>query len=143
MELKKELRGGASIDNKLVLVKSKGPTLIRVQAGSAQNVDAASYRENPPGDVEPILLPWGEVEARGYRWDGTHFARVQEKKRAIPAGVQAAREAPDAPSMAHQVGARQAAQQVDNAIWRRARSSSSTSNAMPRDSSTMCTPMLT
>ena len=101
VELKKELRGGASIENKLALVKGKGPVLIRVQAVSAQGVDASSYRENPPTDVEPILLPWGEVESRSYRWDGSHFAKVEEKKRVISAGVRAARDAPDSPTMAH------------------------------------------
>jgi hypothetical protein len=82
IELKKELRGGAFIENKLALVKSKGPMLIRQQAGSAQGVDASSYHESPPSDVGAILLPWGDVEARAYRFDGTRFAVVEEKKRA-------------------------------------------------------------
>jgi hypothetical protein len=28
--------------------------------------------------VAPLLLPWGEVESRSYRWDGSRFAVVEE-----------------------------------------------------------------
>jgi hypothetical protein len=83
IELRKEVSGGA-IDNELALIGGgKGAPRIRVQGGKARGLDAASYRENPARDAEAILLPWGEVEARTYQFDGTRFAVVDEKKRAV------------------------------------------------------------
>jgi hypothetical protein len=94
IELRKEVSGGA-IDNELALIGGgKGPQRIRVQVGKARGLDAASYRENPARDAEAILLPWGEVEARTYQFDGTRFAVVEEKKRAV--ATTSAREAPEA-----------------------------------------------
>jgi hypothetical protein len=55
------------------------PPTITVRAGTTHGLDAASLREAPPTDVEPMLLPWGPVLERSYRWDGRAFARTGER----------------------------------------------------------------
>lgn len=55
------------------------PPTITIRAGAAQGLDAATLREAPPSDVEAMLLPWGPVLERSYRWDGRAFARVGER----------------------------------------------------------------
>lgn len=55
------------------------PPTITTRAGEARGLDASSLREAPPTDVEPIVLPWGPVLERSYRWDGRAFARVGER----------------------------------------------------------------
>ncbi len=40
--------------------------------------DALSYREPIAGDVEPILLPWGDVRAQTFRFDGSKFTKAKE-----------------------------------------------------------------
>lgn len=46
---------------------------------AARGVDAASWRMEPASDVEPVLLPWGPVRERTYRWDGSRYARDGER----------------------------------------------------------------
>jgi hypothetical protein len=48
-------------------------------SGAAHGLDATTLREPPPSDVEGILLPWGPVAERRYRWDGHSFARISER----------------------------------------------------------------
>ncbi|MCC6876940.1 MAG: hypothetical protein IT378_21725 [Sandaracinaceae bacterium] len=55
------------------------PASIELASGRAQGLDASSYRESPASDVEPILVPWGPIAARTYRWDGRAFARAGER----------------------------------------------------------------
>lgn len=45
----------------------------------ADGLDALTFREAPASDAEAILLPWGPVRERTFRWDGTRFARVEEE----------------------------------------------------------------
>lgn len=47
--------------------------------GAAHGLDATTLRESPPTDVEGILLPWGPVAERRFRWDGHAFARLSER----------------------------------------------------------------
>lgn len=55
------------------------PGGIVVSTTPARDVDAASWRMEPASDVEPVLLPWGPVRERTYRWDGSRFARDGER----------------------------------------------------------------
>ncbi len=57
----------------------RGAATIEVQTGRASGFDAESWREAAATDAEPILLPWGPVLSRSYRWDGRTFARVGER----------------------------------------------------------------
>jgi hypothetical protein len=86
---------------------------IEVRAGRARGLDASTLREAPSDDAESILLPWGPVRGRDYRWDGNRFARAAETPNpdyrdpaAAPAsassgssGAAAAPAAPAAPAM--------------------------------------------
>jgi hypothetical protein len=47
--------------------------------GAAHGLDATTLRESPPSDVEGILLPWGPVAERRWRWDGHSFAQISER----------------------------------------------------------------
>jgi hypothetical protein len=58
--------------------RGQPPTIV-ARPGEARGLDASSLREAPPTDVEPIVLPWGPVLERSYRWDGRAFARAGER----------------------------------------------------------------
>ncbi|WP_053233860.1 hypothetical protein [Sandaracinus amylolyticus] len=55
------------------------PATIEARSGRAQGLDASTLQEAPAADAEPILVPWGPVLSREYRWDGSRFARVSER----------------------------------------------------------------
>ncbi|MEO0323336.1 MAG: hypothetical protein AAF447_10295 [Myxococcota bacterium] len=61
---------------------SAGPPTLVLEAGEAEGIGPESYRERPASDALPLLLPWGPVASRSYRWDGARFARVAEARRA-------------------------------------------------------------
>jgi hypothetical protein len=86
VELRKELAGGFIESSLSVVPAAKQAALrvprIEVKRGRAEGLDASSYREASAVDAQPILLPWGEIEARSYAFDGTTFARLAEKKAA-------------------------------------------------------------
>ena len=55
---------------------AKGGFEIDVRPGAAKGFSAADYpwrEEEPGGQVEPLLLPWGKQKALRYRFDGTKF----------------------------------------------------------------------
>ncbi|MCC7534813.1 MAG: hypothetical protein IT379_01295, partial [Deltaproteobacteria bacterium] len=75
-EVRKELSTGGMIENR---VEMRGrPLEIVVSLGRSSGVDAATWRESPSTDIEPILLPWGAVRERRYRFDGARFSRSGE-----------------------------------------------------------------
>jgi len=82
VELRKERKGGF-VENALTLVtKGQRVPRIDVKVGRALGLDASTYPpEEPRSDAQPILLPWGDVQARGYAYDGKRFAVVAEEKR--------------------------------------------------------------
>jgi hypothetical protein len=54
--------------------------------------DERSWAEVPANDAQPVLLPWGPVAVRRYRWDGTAFVVASEERRTVtrpapPAGA--------------------------------------------------------
>lgn len=58
---------------------AKGGFEIDVRPGSAKGFSAKDYpwrEEEPGGQVEPLLLPWGKQKALRYRFDGSKFAPV-------------------------------------------------------------------
>lgn len=58
--------------------RDAAPTL-EVRPGRAQGLDGSSYQETPASDAEPMLLPWGPVAERTYRWNGRSFERIGER----------------------------------------------------------------
>ncbi|WP_394821944.1 hypothetical protein [Pendulispora albinea] len=51
---------------------------VEIAVEGASGWDAASYRETRQNEVEPLLLPWGAVRARTYRFEGGKFVRKAE-----------------------------------------------------------------
>jgi len=80
-ELQKETEQG-SIEAQLEIGSAQAgkPPVIELRTGSARGLDADNYREQRAQGIEPILLPWGEVERRVYRWDGARFAVAEEQR---------------------------------------------------------------
>ncbi len=79
IEVRKGVGGGSVEDRVRVHRARRGPPSIEVRAGRARGLDAESYQESAASDAEPILVPWGPVLARTYRWDGHAFARTSER----------------------------------------------------------------
>ena len=51
---------------------------IDVRPGIARGWTKKTYpwaQEQPGGQVEPLLLPWGGIESLRYAWDGAKFAQ--------------------------------------------------------------------
>ena len=78
IEVRKAI-GAASVEARVHIRRGRGAPTLEVRAGRAEGLDAASYREAPATDAEPILVPWGPVMSRTYRWDGRTFARTGER----------------------------------------------------------------
>jgi hypothetical protein len=51
---------------------------IEVSAEPAVGWDAATFKEPPPSDVEPLLLPWGTVKSHVFRLEKGKFAKASE-----------------------------------------------------------------
>ncbi|MEZ4335911.1 MAG: hypothetical protein R3B82_04725, partial [Sandaracinaceae bacterium] len=80
IEVRKATRAG-SIDASVRILRGRGrqPPEIEVTAGRAQGLDATSWREAPADDAQPILLPWGPIRSRSFRWNGRSFAQTGER----------------------------------------------------------------
>jgi hypothetical protein len=48
-------------------------------ADRAYGIGQDNFRPNALAGVEPLLVPWGQVKERTYRWDGQGFAIVSEQ----------------------------------------------------------------
>lgn len=85
VEVRKEVRGEGSVEARVRIVRGRGRgrsglPQIEVRAHRARGLDRESYRETPADDVEPMLLPWGPIRSRRYRWDGNRFVRAAEQR---------------------------------------------------------------
>ncbi|MFK7987023.1 MAG: hypothetical protein AB8I08_13445 [Sandaracinaceae bacterium] len=108
IEVRKAMRGGSIESRVRVLRARRGAPEIEVRAGRASGLDASSYRERPADDAVAMLLPWGPVRARRYRWDGRRFAQTREEANpryrppetapSRPTSTPAARTEPETPS---------------------------------------------
>ncbi|MDH5674562.1 MAG: hypothetical protein OEZ06_20715 [Myxococcales bacterium] len=82
VELRKEVKGG-HVEAKLSLSagrRAKGGARIEVRAGSSSGLEPGALNERPAQGLEPMILPWGKVMGRVYRWDGTRFALEKEEE---------------------------------------------------------------
>lgn len=79
VETRKETQSGWVEDRVTVRRRRGGPPIIAVRAEKAKGLDASNYHEAAARDARPILLPWGPVLERRYRWDGARFAVLDEK----------------------------------------------------------------
>lgn len=92
-----------------------GPKEIEVAVEPAVGWDAASFKETVASDVEPILLPWGTVKSRTYKWEKAKFSRASEvPQEGKPAQVASApSEEPSGPAMAKDTSAPRIKTQTD------------------------------
>ncbi|MDB4988820.1 MAG: hypothetical protein JWN04_3998 [Myxococcaceae bacterium] len=83
VELRREAAGGFVEDTLTLLPPTAGSKVrrIEVKSGRSQGLDATRYHEQPATDIEPILLPWGELESRRYAFDGQQFSLLDETRR--------------------------------------------------------------
>ncbi len=79
--------------------------VIEVRIGEVQRgIAASSMRVLAEDDVEALLVPWGPVAMRRYRWDGTRLAVIGERPNRVfaeerPAAARAPDEGPSAPGL--------------------------------------------
>ncbi|MET0286977.1 MAG: hypothetical protein ABW352_21015 [Polyangiales bacterium] len=85
IETKKESKGGF-LENTVAILPARGKELPRIEqkVGRALGLDASTYRENAATDVQPVLLPWGEISARTFAFDGKKITQASEQRRALP-----------------------------------------------------------
>jgi hypothetical protein len=61
---------------------------IEVSLEPAAGWDVASYREPTTSDVDPVLLPWGAVKSRTFRFEGNKFVRFKQVDQAPAPGAE-------------------------------------------------------
>ncbi|MBX3250999.1 MAG: hypothetical protein KF901_27730 [Myxococcales bacterium] len=84
VELRKATDAGHVEGRYRVVAQRRGPPELVIDAGEARGLTPESWREAPAADVESILLPWGPVLSRTFRWDGQRFARASERANPRP-----------------------------------------------------------
>lgn len=62
-------------------VRVLGGGEIEQRPGAVSGFDEASWAEAPSQDAQPILLPWGPLVSRRFRWDGEAFVVGAEEPR--------------------------------------------------------------
>ncbi|MGD8861508.1 MAG: hypothetical protein PVI30_15980 [Myxococcales bacterium] len=81
LELSKETPDGrVEVDVRIGKAGRGKPPAIDVRIGSARGLDASNFHEGRSADAESILLPWGPVARRVYRWDGQRFGVEREEE---------------------------------------------------------------
>jgi len=68
--------GAKRVSNALMVTSGRD---VEVRVEPATGWDPATFREPLAAEGEPLLLPWGTVRARVYRFDGKRFARAREE----------------------------------------------------------------
>jgi hypothetical protein len=65
------------IEDKVAFVKRGRATDIVIDAGRAEGLSAAVYKETPTDDMIPILLPWADDRHARYQFAGDEYKRAQ------------------------------------------------------------------
>lgn len=87
---------------------------IEVAVEPAVGWDAATFKETVASDVEPILLPWGTVRSRTYRYEKAKFARASEvAQEGKPAPTSPGSSEPAQPALAKDTSAPRISQRSD------------------------------
>ena len=66
--------GAGRVTNSLHIGKKE----IEVQAETAQGFDANTWKESLATDTNDLLLPWGAVKSRTFKFDGQRFTKASE-----------------------------------------------------------------
>jgi hypothetical protein len=83
IEIRKETPQGSVDATARVVPGRRGaaPTIVTA-IGAAHGLDASTLHESPSTDAQPMLLPWGPVAERTFRWNGRTFAQTAERANA-------------------------------------------------------------
>lgn len=65
-------------------------TLIKITPGKATSFNVGNYREPSETAYDPVLLPWGSIASRTYKFNGKEFSKAAEEKQAPTAAPVAA-----------------------------------------------------
>ncbi len=84
-----------SVADDLTFATDGGKTAIKITPGKATGFNAGNYREPTETAYDPVLLPWGAVGSRTYRFNGKAFSKSAEEKQS-PAAAPIAAAAMDA-----------------------------------------------
>lgn len=69
-----------SVSDDLSFATDAGKTAIKITPGKAAGFNAGNYREPTETAYDPVLLPWGAVASRTYRFNGKEFSKSAEEK---------------------------------------------------------------
>lgn len=72
---------------------------IEVSTEPAVGWDQKTFAEGQPSDTEPVLLPWGTVKSRTFKFEGGRFAKASEVTQAGGPAPAAAQVAPSGPAL--------------------------------------------
>ena len=80
------VEAGKRVGDKILFneVRVVGAGLVEQRPGQVRGFDERSWAEAPAGDARPILLPWGAIASRRFRWDGSRFELASEEPREPP-----------------------------------------------------------
>lgn len=84
-----------SIKNELTITTDGGKAAIVIKPGTAKGLEEKSYDEATEASFDAVLLPWGGIDSRTFKWKGKGLTKVAEKTHAVEAKPAAA--ASDAP----------------------------------------------
>jgi hypothetical protein len=71
-----------SVADDLSFTTDGGKTAIKITPGKATGFNAGNYREPTETAYDPVLLPWGAVASRTFKFNGKEFSRSSEEKQA-------------------------------------------------------------
>ena len=71
-----------SIKNELTITTDNGKAAIVIKPGAAKGLEEKNYDEPTEASFDSVLLPWGTVESRTFKWKGKTLTKVAEKTRA-------------------------------------------------------------
>lgn len=100
-----------TIQNDVKISPAARGSAIRIALGSHSGYNSGNYREPTETERDPLLLPWGDVKAKVFEWDGKQFKQTATEKKepgdgaSAPSGPPAppAPRAPTADEMLDQV----------------------------------------
>ncbi len=72
---------------------------VEISLGEASGLSAANLSLTSESGVEPLLLPWGTVRSRTFRYDGSRFTKSSEAARPAGESGTSGRQAPTQPDV--------------------------------------------
>lgn len=102
-----------SITNDVSFVSDGGKPAVKIDAGAARGFHAGNYREATETAFDALLLPWGTVKSRTFKWSASTFTKVAEEKQQATAAPPQAQGSTSAPPPAAKPPAPSASELLD------------------------------